>query len=73
VGGAYDEAGEGAAVGAEELHAEGGRPVRREAEPGDEELVDVALQRRPNAGAARVQRVVEVFAEQRRGEFAIRN
>ena len=64
---AYDESGEGAAVGAEELDAEGGGPVRREAEPGHEELVDVALQRRPNAGAARVQRVVEVFSSRSRG------
>ena len=58
---AYDEAGEGAAVGAEEVDAEGGGPVLGEAEPGHEELVDVALQRGANAGAARVQRVVEVL------------
>jgi hypothetical protein len=48
-------------VGTEELDAECGGLLGGEAEPGHEELVDVALERRPNAGAARVQRVVEVF------------
>lgn len=47
-------------MGAEELGAERGRLVGGEAEPGHEELVDVAPQGRPNAGVARVQRVVEV-------------
>ena len=47
-------------MGAEEVGAERGGLVGGEAEPGHEELVDVAPQGGPNAGVARVQRVVEV-------------
>lgn len=61
----YDEAGERAAVGAEELDAERGGPLRRDAAPCHEELVDVALRRQPDARASRVQRVVEVFIEKK--------
>jgi hypothetical protein len=56
----YDEAGEGAAVRAEELDAHRGGPLGRDAELGLQELVDVALQGQADAGVARVQRVVEV-------------
>jgi len=56
----YDEAGEGAAVRAEELDAHGGGALGRDAELGLEELVDVALQGGAEAGVARVQRVVQV-------------
>ena len=61
----YDAAGERAAVGAEALAAERGGPLRRDAAPCQEELVDVALRRQPDARASRVQRVVEVFIEKK--------
>ena len=48
---------------AEELDAHGGGLVGGDAELGLEELVDVALQGRPDAGVARVQGVVQVCTE----------
>ena len=45
---------------AEELDAHGGGLLRRDAELGLQELVDVALQGGADAGVARVQGVVQV-------------
>lgn len=64
----YDETGEGAAVGAEELGAHGGGALGRDAEFGLEELVDVAPQGRAEAGVARVQGVVEVCSGERHSQ-----